>query len=363
MEVVMADPRPVVLAVRLDSAGDVLLMGPALRAVAAGAARLDLLCSPVGRAAAELLPGVDRVLTYDAPWAGFDPPTVTDSDVPALLAILRAGAYDQALIFTSYHQSPLPMALLAHLAGIGQVSAASEDYPGSLLQLRWRRRVTGDDHGTGGPHEVKAALALAAAAGFPLPSDDDGRLRIRPVGPRADVALPPAPYVVLHPGAAVPSRAIGPVSGAAYAAALADGGWAVVVTGGAEEVALARAVTPAGGRCLAGELSLAELAVVLAGAHAVVVGNTGPMHLAAAVGTAVVCLFAPVVPVQRWAPWGVPHVILGDQGAPCAGSRVRECRTDPQGCLARVRPAEVVAAVEHLVHRAPVLAGTVGGMQ
>ena len=63
-----------------------------------------------------------------------------------------------------------------------------------------------------------------------------------------------------------------------------------------------------------GQTALAE---VLAGADAVVVGNTGPAHLAAAVGTPVVSLFAPVVPAARWRPWGVPQVLLGNQEAPC----------------------------------------------
>ena len=57
--------RPRVLVVRLDSDGDVLLAGPAIRAVAAGAAHVALLCSPRGRQAAALLPGVDTQGTYD----------------------------------------------------------------------------------------------------------------------------------------------------------------------------------------------------------------------------------------------------------------------------------------------------------
>ncbi|UNX56515.1 glycosyltransferase family 9 protein [Georgenia sp. TF02-10] len=92
-----------------------------------------------------------------------------------------------------------------------------------------------------------------------------------------------------------------------------------------------------------------ELAAVLAGADAVVVGNTGPAHLAAAVGTPVVSLFSPVVPAERWAPWGVPTVLLGDQDAACRGSRARECPVPGHPCLTSVTPAEVVAAVRSLV--------------
>lgn len=348
---------PAVLAVRLDSMGDVLLTGPALRALRAGARRVDLLVSPGGAEAANLLPAVDHVLVYDAPWCGSNPPPLTAPTLLALIERLRANRYDQAVIFTSYHQSPLPMALVARLAGIPRISATSDDYPGSLLDVRHRRRHDGgDDDGVGGPHEVQAALALAAAAGFESLPGDDGRLQVRgdrtPAFPDGrEVGGDRAPYVVLHPGSSAPSRGIGPTLGAACADALVAAGWHVVVTGGPDEIELARDVTPQGSRCLAGSLSLAQLAGVIAGAAAVVVGNTGPAHLAAAVGTPVVCLFTPVVPVARWGPWGVRHIVLGDQDAPCAGSRVRDCSRDPQPCLAGVRPGQVAAAVNLLAGR------------
>ena len=62
-----------VLAVRLDNDGDVLLAGPAVRALAAGASRVTLLCGPRGRRAAELLPGVDDVIVWRAPWIDPEP--------------------------------------------------------------------------------------------------------------------------------------------------------------------------------------------------------------------------------------------------------------------------------------------------
>jgi ADP-heptose:LPS heptosyltransferase len=96
---------------------------------------------------------------------------------------------------------------------------------------------------------------------------------------------------------------------------------------------------------LGGRVDLAGLAGVLAGAEVVVVGNTGPAHLAAAVGTPVVSLFAPVVPAVRWRPWGVRHVLLGDQEAACAGSRARVCPVPGHPCLDGVPVEEVVAAV------------------
>ena len=67
---------PHVLAVRLDNEGDVLLAGPAIRALAAGADRVTLLCGPRGRQAAALLPGVDEVLCGRAPWIDPEPDPV-----------------------------------------------------------------------------------------------------------------------------------------------------------------------------------------------------------------------------------------------------------------------------------------------
>ncbi|NEC53240.1 glycosyltransferase family 9 protein, partial [Actinospica acidiphila] len=69
------------LVTRLDSFGDVLLAGPAVRAVAARADHVTLLCGPQGAPAARLLPGVDEVLVWESPWTGFRPPPVDRDDI------------------------------------------------------------------------------------------------------------------------------------------------------------------------------------------------------------------------------------------------------------------------------------------
>ncbi len=71
-----------------------------------------------------------------------------------------------------------------------------------------------------------------------------------------------------------------------------------------------------------------------------VVPNTGPAHLAAAVGTPVVSLFAPVVPA-----YGRRVRVLGDQFAPCRASRARVCPVPGHPCLDRITDAELLAAV------------------
>jgi ADP-heptose:LPS heptosyltransferase len=325
-----------VLAVRLDSDGDVLITGPAIRSLAHTADAVDLLASPAGRAAAELLPGVAQVLTFDAPWSGFVPPPVDAAAIGSLIGDLRDRRYTRAVIFTSFHQSPLPMALLARMAGIPFVAASSVDYPGSLLDVRHQRFAV---------HEVEAAFELAVAAGGRLPPGDDGRLRIRTL-PKAPDLTGSGPYVVVHPGASVPSRGLTPEHAAEIVAALTTAGWRVVVTGGPAERELARVAAGDTGIDLAGRTDLPGLAAVIADADCLVVGNTGPAHLAAAVGTPVVSLFSPVVPAERWRPYRVPTVLLGNQHEACRDTRARACPIVGHPCLSEVSAASVVWAVE-----------------
>ncbi|MGY1698638.1 glycosyltransferase family 9 protein [Geodermatophilus sp. SYSU D00766] len=330
------------LVARLDNAGDVLLQGPLVRAVAHGAERVVFLAGPAGAEAAALLPGVDEVWTWACPWILGDPPPVDAADLAALTDRVRALAPDEAVVSTSFHQSPLPLALLLRAAGVPRISATSVDYPGALLDVRHR---VGQDDEVDLP-EPERALSLARAAGFDLPDGDDGRLAVRRPLPPTDHE---PGYVVLHPGASVPARAWPAERCAEAVEALADAGRRVLVTGGPGERELTAAVAGRRGVDLGGALRLAELAAVLDGAAAVVAGNTGPAHLAAAVGTPVVSLFSPVVPAARWAPHGVPTVLLGDQDAPCRLTRARECPVPGHPCLTSVTAADVVAAVEKLV--------------
>ena len=340
------------LAVRLDNAGDVLLAGPAVRALASGSDRVTVLAGPHGSAAARLLPGVDEVVTWRCPWIDPSAPPVRAAEVDALVASLRDLAVERALIFTSFHQSPLPTALLLRLAGVPWIGAISDDYPGSLLDLR--HRVDAE------LPEPERALSLARAAGNELPGDDDGALRVRRPLPDVSSLVPDAPYVVLHPGTSVPARAWPAGRFVEATEGLARSGHRVVVTGAPSERSLTRTVAAhPDATDLGGRTDLGELAAVLERASVVVVGNTGPAHLAAAVGTPVVSLFAPTVPARRWAPYRVPTVLLGDQDAVCRGSRVTDCPFPGHPCLASVPAEDVVRAVEHLCGRPqPVPAGT-----
>ncbi|WP_176737516.1 HAD-IIIA family hydrolase [Micromonospora citrea] len=328
-----------VLVVRSDSAGDVLVTGPAVRAVAAGAGRVVMLCGPRGRAAAELLPGVDEVIEHRLPWIDPSPGVVDPVDMRLLVDRLAAVGADEAVVFTSFHQSPLPLALLLRLAGVSRVSAISDDYPGSLLDVRHRVPV--------GVPEPERALSLAAAAGFALAPDDEPALRLRPTQAPPPEAGAPG-YVVVHPGSASQARGCPPELAARIVRALVAAGHRVVVTGGPDERELTALVAGDTAVDLGGRTGLAELAATVAGAAAVVVGNTGPAHLAAAQDVPVVSLFAPTVPFGQWGPWRVPTVRLGDADAPCRDTRAARCPVPGHPCLSGIRPEEVVEALRLL---------------
>jgi len=334
--------RPRVLAVRLDSMGDVLLTGPAVRAMATER-DVVYLAGPAGAPAAALLPGVAKVEVFSAPWILADPPPVDLPTIRSLVQRLRRMELEAAVVLTSSHQSPLPFALLGRLAGIPWIGGISVDYAGGLLDVR----IPGDPD----LHEVERNLLVARAGGAALAADDDGALRVQlrdRDGPRLMEAVD---YVVVHPGADAPARTWPPARWAELVDRMSRRGWPVIVTGSRAEASLCAGVCGDNEHAysLAGATDVATLARVLAGAAAVICGNTGPAHLAAAVGTPVVTLFAPTVPARRWHPWMVPHVLLGDQSVPCAGCRSRECPLPVQSCLDGVSTQAALDAMESVM--------------
>lgn len=325
------------------------MAGPAVRAVAA---REDtdvwVLAGPRGRSAARLLPGIDELRVVGIPWI-----TAVDRPVDARLvedvnAVVEECRPDEAIILTSAHQSPLPIALLLRLAGVPRILGASVEASAGLLDGRW---IPGETFAEDIP-EPERNLAIVRLAGYDLPDGDDGALHVTLPGelPAALETLPEQ-YLVVHPGAQYPAREYPADHFAEVVRLLSAEGHVVAVTGGDHERALTARVAGSAGIDLGGRLDLGGTARALAGASVVVVGNTGPAHLAAAVGRPIVSLFSAVVPPERWAPYGVPVELLGQRDAPCRGSRATLCPVPGHPCLTSVTPAAVVAAVERLLTR------------
>jgi lipopolysaccharide heptosyltransferase II len=265
-----------------------------------------------------------------------------------MIATLQDAAFDGAVIFTVFSQSALPAALLALLANIPLRLAHARENPYQLL-TDW---VPDPEPADGIRHEVERQLALVEHIGC---RPDDTRLVLR-VPAQARVAaealldtlgLPDgAPWVLLHPGASAPSRRYPPPQFAAAACAL---GRPVVVTGSAAESDLCARVCRLIGssaRNAAGAFDLSTFAALIERAPLVITNNTGPAHMAAALGTPVVDIYALTNPQHT--PWRVPHRVLFHD-VPCRNCFKSECPHGHNDCIRRVAPERVAAAARELL--------------
>ncbi|MDQ7904968.1 glycosyltransferase family 9 protein [Phytohabitans sp. ZYX-F-186] len=323
-----------ILVVRPDNLGDVVMAGPAVRALrrAAPDARLDLLAAPAGAAVAPLLPHLGAVLAASVSWQQLDPDAVPPDADHGLVRRIAGGRYDAAVVLTSFSQSPWPAAYLCRLAGVPVRVGESKEFGGAGL-THW---VPAPPDGT---HQVDRMLHVLARVGVPPAG---ARLRLDlPEGARAEAREALAgqglaagePYALLLPGASCPSRRYPPERFARVAGLLAGAGLRVVVAGSAAESAL---VERAGGGVTG--LGVPGLAALVAGSTAVVCNNSGGAHLASAFGRPVVVLFAGTEQVAQYAPRFTPATVLSVP-TPCAPCRQLRCPY-AQECL-DVPPEEV----------------------
>ncbi|HEY0812645.1 MAG TPA: glycosyltransferase family 9 protein [Pseudonocardia sp.] len=331
------------LVVRPDNLGDVLLAGPAIAALrrAAPHARLDLLASPAGAAAAALLPEVDDTVVARVSWQQIE--TTAEPPDTELVATLAERHYDAAVLLTSFSQSPWPAGYALQRAGVPVRAGTSKEFGGTAL-THW---VPAPDDGL---HQVDRALYLLRRLGIADATPNlharvpaQGRAAARAALTAAGVA-PDGAYAVVLPGASCPARRWPAERFRAAAAQLAHDGLPVVVSGPAAERELVDGITadaPPGIVGMAGGLDVAGLAGLLAGAAVAVTNNSGGMHLADAVGTPVVALFAGTEDEGQFRPRSVPAAVLR-MPTWCSPCRQFRC---PFGleCL-DITPAAVVAA-------------------
>ena len=340
-----------ILAVRLDNIGDVVMLAPALRAIkeTSPAARLTLLASPAGSSAAALLPWVDDVMTLRPVWQDinggipFDP-----TRERSLIDRIAERRFDAALIFTSFRQTPHPAGYLCYLAGIPLRAGESKEFGGGTLSDELASAP--DDL-----HQVERNLRLVECLGFTV---RDRRIVIaipteahRSAGAllRAHGIDPRRPYVLLHPGASAEARRYPPERFGEVARMVTDRGLPVLVTGTGREQATIDAVLERAPRAvsLVDATSLTEYAALIEQASLVICGNTLPMHLADAVGTPVVALFAGTDLESQWRPRFAPSALLRRPTA-CRPCYLFTCPIG-RACL-DIPPGDVVVAAEELLH-------------
>jgi lipopolysaccharide heptosyltransferase II len=342
-----------VLCVRLDAIGDVLMTEPALRALAHARSgrKVTLLTSRNGREAARLIPYLDDVMVYEAPWmksAPCRPSSVTDF---AMVEQLRKRRFDAAVICTVYTQSALPAAFLCSLADIPLRAAHCRENPYHLL-TDWIRETEPDVRLR---HEVRRQLDLVASIGCTTADDrlsvSIGAAAFRAIGRLLSARRDPFKrWLDNHPGATAESRRYPIDAFAAVAARLVRSlDCDILWTGSREEaplIARAQRAMNASSYSLAGQLTLEELAALIAKAPLLISNNTSAVHVASAVSTPVVDLYALTNPQHT--PWRVPCRVLFED-VPCRFCYKSVCPEGHHRCLRGISPDAVVSAAMDLL--------------
>ena len=305
------------LVLRALGLGDVLTVVPALRAVRRGLPEHELVLAAPN--------AVSEVLLA---------PDLADRVLPAS----GLGALD-------WSGPPPEVAVNLHGSGPESHRLLLSLHPGRLVAFGCQALGTVGPDWRSGEHEVHRWCRLVEEAGWPA---DPLALGVAPTRERS-----PGPgAVVVHPGAAHPSRRWPAQRFAAVAAWARDAGHHVVLTGSTDEVGLAHGVARRAGLSeddvLAGRTDLATLSALVAGARLVVCGDTGIAHLASAHRTPSVVLFGPVPPSEWGPPVVGPHTVLwhGDRRA-AAGGRGNPFGDEVDPALAAITAGEVIDAASN----------------
>jgi heptosyltransferase-1 len=339
------------LLVRLGALGDIVHAIPVAAALrrAFPTARIDWLVSAKHREILDLVPVVDRRLVIK------DRGDATGGrSMLAAVAELRRGRYDAAIDL----QGLLKSAALARASGAARVIGFASTY----LRERFARPFYTDvyDPGCRGiydpqetRHVVRLNLGLLEPLGltavmpeFPIDRvDSDVARQVRErAGGR---------YALLNPGAAWPNKRWPPARFGAVAVALRDrhGLTSVVARGPGEDTIAEEVVAASKGAALVPPpTSIADLVALARGAALMISGDTGPTHIATAIGTPVVGIFGPTRP-SRNGPWS-PADVTVSRDAICQCHHLRQCRLETM-CLMDIQIEEVLGAVERRLAAEP----------
>ena len=352
-----AEPR--LLLVRTSALGDVVHCLPVLTALRRHRPRARIAWA-VEEAYAPLLaghPDLDLVVPVRSrAWRREPLARSTRREIVELLAALRDFAPDVALDLMGNHKG----GLIARASGAARVVGPARRFrrePSSAAWVRERVRPhrppgtaeppeardvdgapppgAGDGAAAAPVHAVDRALSLLAPLGVPAGPADFGAAKLLPG------ALPPPgrpPYVAIHPGAGWANKAWPAARwGETARRVAAASGLAVRVPVGPGEEALAAEVAAASGGAAVAEPagSLPALAALLRGARLVLAGDTGPLHLAHALGTPVLAVLGPTDP-RRHGPYGAPDRAVWKR-LPCSFCYRRF--DEPKACLVAVSAA------------------------
>ena len=332
------------LIVRLGALGDIVHAIPVAAALrrAHPAAQIDWLVSGKHREILDLVPAIDNRLSIR------DRSDAEDgSSMAGAIRGLRSTRYDVAFDL----QGLIKSSVIARLSGAAKVVGFNGRYAREpLARLLYTHVHDPGGNGMYAPgetrHVVDINLGMLEAIGItPGPAEF----------PLASVASPVAEsmrdaaggrYVLLNPGAAWPNkRWPAPRLGALAIALRQRRNLTSVVLWGPGEFDLAEDVVAmaAGTAILTPKTTVADVVALARGASVMVSGDTGPTHIAAAVGTPIVGIYGPTRP-ERNGPW-LPDDETVSRAAICQCHHFRQCKVEKM-CLLDIEVEEVLAAVE-----------------
>ncbi|HYG41063.1 MAG TPA: glycosyltransferase family 9 protein [Cytophagales bacterium] len=361
-----------ILCIRLDNLGDVIMTSPAIRALknSIPGRKVTLLASRGGNGIAKFIPEIDELLIFDTPWEKNANQGSTEG-IFQIVEELKKHQFDAAIIFTVYSQNPLPTAMLCYMSGIPRVAGYCRENPYQLI-TDW---IPETEPIYEIKHEVVRQLDLVKKLGaiveteefsLELPDLDNCRITNKLALLRVDTKKP---FIVMHPGVSELKRQY-PVELFAKAAKMIseEMGYQILLTGLESEKSLTEYIAEEVGSLaysLAGQLSLEEMMALLKVSPLLISNNTGPVHMAAAMKTPVVVLYALTNPQHT--PWKVKHKVLPfDVPKDLRSKNViisfayEKCFVNPQEM---VTPEEVVKATKELLEEelSPLTTGEPGG--
>lgn len=331
-----------ILCIRLDAMGDVIMTTPAIKALknAVQERTITLLTSKQGAEIAESIPLFEDVIIYPAPWLKANARERSPEVDFTLIEKLRKMKFDGAVIFTVYSQNPLPSALVCYLAGIPLVASYCRENPYALL-TDWIRE---EEPVMRIRHEVRRHLDLvgelgAKSANLPMVLETDDLATdslLRKIGSDQEN------WIVIHPGATAESRRYREEGFAQIADKIIERtGSRVFFTGSSGEkeiIERIQSLMENESVNLGGKLSLKEMIALLKLAPLLISNNSGPVHMASALGTPVVDLYALTNPQHT--PWMVPHAVLF-KDVPCRYCYKSICPNGTNDCL-DIPPEEII---------------------
>lgn len=332
------------LIVRLGALGDVVHAIPVAAALrrAFPAARIDWLVSARHREILDLVPVIDRRLVINDRGDALG-----GTSLLAAIRELRRSRYDVAIDL----QGLIKSAVLARSSGAARVVGFASRY----ARERVARLFYTDAYDPGGGglydpgdtrHVVDINLGLLSALGINAPAREFPIEEVDSAVARTARQQTGGRYALLNPGAAWPNKRWPPARLAAVAAALRarHGLMSVVLWGPGEEALAAEVVAGAAGAAVAPpRTTIADVVALARGAALMVSGDTGPTHIAAALGTPIVGIYGPTRPARN-GPMS-PHDVTVSRDSVCQCHHLRRCRLDRM-CLLDIEVAEVLDAVE-----------------